>query len=116
PLLGSALCEVARRRPPPISPSRTNLPLYLSAVGKPVLRVPDGPAHPLYPEHMTARNPRRLLHDHWIVRRSWDILGTRAPAAELPNNEKTSYLRGFLVGREGLEPSTLGLRVPCSTS
>ena len=37
----------------------------------------------------------------------------------LRNNVSAAYMlvcRYFLMGREGFEPSTLGLRVPCSTS
>jgi hypothetical protein len=41
----------------------------------------------------------------------------RAPPRQPPPlTTKALALRGFSMGREGFEPSTLGLRVPCSTN
>ena len=42
----------------------------------------------------------------------WKILYD--PARARPNENPPE--RGMRMGREGLEPSTLGLRVPCSTN
>jgi pyridoxamine 5'-phosphate oxidase-like protein len=47
---------------------------------------------------------------------SWPNLGTSSVPATSLRFAGYREERGVPVGREGLEPSTLGLRVPCSTS
>ena len=42
--------------------------------------------------------------------------GTRRPPAADHLRQNVLYAQGFFMGRTGIEPVTLGLRVPCSTS
>ena len=94
PRLGSPLREVARRRPPPLSPGGPDLRLDLPPVGQPVLRVPDRARAP----DRLGRRVRSALSTPpscRILCRSWDTLGTPSTGVERSRPWKSPALPGF---------------------
>jgi hypothetical protein len=77
----------------------------------------------MQPSEASATCDERLGHVGWVVEKltdccpvccPWPTFGLRWPSENLHATGSIQGLRQM--GREGLEPSTLGLRVPCSTN
>ena len=116
PRLGHPFREVARRRSAPIGPGRPDPRLHLPPVGESVPRVP----------HRGRRAPSRRKTEpvgiaggllmRQIISRVRNKIGTKCGFRPLRDSPHTWICSHFLMPPVGLEPTTVGLKVRCSTS